>query len=185
MKNGAANRLAPKCRSPTLNRRGGQRWPLSVSRADEDVRSVLTLGTIKSRPPALDDASDRSAACAWLTFPVIGQKAFGEVAEFAIRRGKVAKGRAASSNCFCKHVTNGGHESSQPFDRNRTARSPGMDSGTIERLTNIDIAEASSDPLVKQEQLDRCTPAGQATLQLLCGDFKRLGTKRLERLTIV
>src|SRR3954471_22748019 len=55
-----------------------------------------------------------------------------------------------------------------------------MNAGAMERFTDVDIAQAGDDALVKQQQLDRRRPPCQPALQLVRVEVQRLGTERLE-----
>src|SRR5439155_6752447 len=55
-----------------------------------------------------------------------------------------------------------------------------MDSGAVQGLAHIDIAEPRNDVLVEQQQLDRGTAAGKAASQLPRVDIERLRSERFE-----
>src|ERR1044071_2052303 len=56
-----------------------------------------------------------------------------------------------------------------------------MNAGSIQRFTNIDIAEAGDDALVEQEELDGSASAGEPSPQLAGIEIERLRAERLER----
>ena len=60
-----------------------------------------------------------------------------------------------------------------------------MDAGAVQRLTDIDIAEARDDALVEQQQLDRGGAPGQSALQLSRVEVERLRPERPERRPIL
>ena len=55
-----------------------------------------------------------------------------------------------------------------------------MNSCTIERLTNIDIAETRDDALIEQQQFDCRRATGEAFLQVMCVEVERLRSECLE-----
>ena len=56
-----------------------------------------------------------------------------------------------------------------------------MDSGPVERLANVNIAEAGDDALIEKEELDRRSTTLKALLQVANVEVQRFRTERLER----
>lgn len=142
---------------------------------------MLATSAVKGRAAALDHPSYSSAAAASLAFPVIDRKALGEIAEFAIGRGKVAKTGPARRDRFCKNVVNGGNESPQPRRRNAASGALGTDAGPVKSLAHVDIAKPGDDMLVEEQQLDRRRSAFEPASKFRRVEVERLGTQGLDR----
>src|SRR5256885_6373807 len=155
-------------------------WAFPYRTEGVEVNLVLALGTVESRAPALDDAPDRSAACAGLAFAVVDRKTLREIAELAVRAGEVAQGRAAGGDGLGEHVVDRQDETLQALEGDRAARPLRMESGAVQRLADVDIAEAGDDSPVEQQQLDRRAPAGEPFPELARIEVERFGSQRLE-----
>src|SRR5258705_9437603 len=168
MKMGAAQ-AAPAGALPTSRSLSGQ------------SSSVLAVRAVEGRAAALDDAPDRSTAAARLTFAVIDRKTLRKITELAVGAGEILEGRAARRDRLGEHRVDCRDQPLQPLERNRPASAARMDAGAIERLADIDVAEAGDDSLVEQQQLDRGRAAGKAALEFIRVEVKRLWPERLER----
>src|SRR5690348_11052074 len=103
MKNGAAQRLAPKRSAP---------YP------QPPLRSTLTLGAVEGRAPALDDSLDGSTAAAGLAFAIIDGEALREIAELSIGASEIAERRAARFDRLGEDIVNRGHQAIQSLNGN-------------------------------------------------------------------
>src|SRR3954453_11602207 len=140
------------------------------------------MWAVEGRAAALDDPPHRPAVRdTELPFPAIDCEALREIAELAIGRREIAKCRAAGGNGFGKNVLDRGDQPFEPFKRNRSAGALGVYARPEQRLTDIDVAEAGDDPLVKEQQLDRCRSPVETEPELLGSDCERLRAKRRER----
>src|SRR5438874_12210636 len=80
--------------------------------------SVLAPGAIEGRAAALDDALDRSAACARLSLTIVHGEALGEIAELAVGAREILEARPAGLDRLAKHVLDGADEAFQTVQRN-------------------------------------------------------------------
>jgi len=106
-----------------------------------------------------------------------------EIAEFAVGPRIVAQGRTAGGDRIGQHVPDGANEALRTLRagdaRGRAVR---RNAGAVERLADIDVAEARDHALIEQRCLDRGTAPVQPRRQNLRREFvaERFGAKRRE-----
>src|SRR5690348_1633430 len=142
---------------------------------------MLTVGAIKGRTAALDDAPDAAAAAARLAFAIVNRELFGEIAELAVGADEILERRAACLDRLVEHRADRFDKSLQPIQRYRSCCALRVDSGAIQRLTDVDVAKPRNDALIAEEELDCRSSAAKPGLQVASIKLERLRPERLER----
>src|SRR5262245_29572713 len=142
--------MGPHRRGAPPSEEGANRQPLTKETLRTAIRgpvSLLTSRAEEGRAAALHNAADLAiTAGAGLSFPVIDLELLREVAQLAIGRGKVLQRRAAGPDRLFKDGRNGLRQHVELGPADLAGRFARINSSSEQRLTGIDVAEASDDP---------------------------------------
>lgn len=115
----------------------------------------LAATTEEGGASGLDDSLNRGAtAAAGLSFLSVNRELVLEITKLAVGLAMVAQGSAACLNCLFKDSFDGVCQPVQSPGRDVSSQSPWINPGHVERLTSIDIANASHLRLVENEAFD-------------------------------
>src|SRR5690348_5893933 len=128
------------------------------------VDSTLPLGTVKCRTARLGDAFDAGPAIAPRTafaFAIVDGEMALEIAELTRCADVVAQARAADRDRVFEHAFDRRGKACGTVALHRSRQSLGRQTGPIEALARIDIADADDDALIEQRRFDRRLLAGK------------------------
>ena len=146
MKNGAAHRLAPKRRLPYPQRAAGQRWQRGNRRSS-------------GRPGRSVSLSPRSAQACPHGHRPRSSSGNSQARRPAMRSRASVDPPAAIASASTSWMA--GTSRFESVERNAPSGPLRVDARAIQRLADIDVAEARDDALVEQQQLDRRGPPGE------------------------
>ena len=122
-----------------------------------------------------------------LALPVVDLEAVLEVSEPAIRRGVIAKGRAAGRDRLQQRLPDRRRQTPGPLAGDRPRPALGRNARPVQALADVNVAEPGDHPLIEQGHFDRPAFAGESRIQRhgIEAVSQRIGSQMGEQLVII